>query len=238
MLSKVVTFDRLWSVVYKLKVKRTKKTLTLFIVGLLGVVFLINLFYLTFYSKAFVSSQSQLDPVLNVTVKVNITLLQCVIINSNIQTAQDMLFVLMRIVIPFVIMFVCSYILFKHVFKARRRIIRGRNQKRENFFTVAITFTNCAFLVFNLPITVYYIYEYYLKFSNTQLSFVGASQNNLLFIVAYLFSYLFTLCQFWIDLALNRVFRKEIFTFVKSLLPDGFNSVFSSTLNNPANTPK
>lgn len=223
--------------VYKFKVKRTKKTLTRLIVGLLGVVFLINLFYLTFYANTSVSSQSQLDPVLNVTVKVNITLLQCLAINSDIQTAQDMLYVIMRIVIPLVIMVVCSYILFKHVFKARRRIIRGRNQKRENFFTFAITLTNCAFFVFNLPITVYYVYYYYLKYSNTRISLVGSFQFNIFFIVAYLFSYLFTLCQFWIDLTLNRVFRKEIFTFVKSILPDRLNSVLSSTLNNSTNTP-
>ena len=224
--------------VYKFKVKRTKKTLTRLIVGLLGIVFLINLFYLTFYAKTSFSTQSKLDPVLNVTVKVNITLLQCMAINSDLQTAQDMVFVLMRIAIPLVIMIVCSYILFKHVLKARRRIIRGRNQKRENFFTFAITLTNCAFFVFNLPITVYYVYYYYLKFSNTELSFDGGFQFNLFFIVAYLFSYLFTLCQFWIDLALNRVFRKEIFTCVKSILLDGLDSMLSSILNNSANTPK
>ena len=222
--------------VYKLKVKRTKKTVTLLILGLLGVVFLINLFYVTFYAKTSFSTQSQLDPILNVTVKVNITLLQCLAINSDIQTAQDMLYVFMRIVIPLVIMVVCSYILFKHVFKARRSIIRGRNQKRENFFTVAITLSNCAFFVFNLPITVYYFYYYYLKYSNTQLSLVGSFQFNVFFVVAYLFSYLFTLCQFWIDLALNRVFRKEIFTFVKSIISLKLNRVFSETLNNSTNT--
>lgn len=198
------------------------------ILGIIGVVFIINLFYLTNYAKISVISQYQLDSVLNVRDSVNITQSDCLAISMDIHTAQDILFVFMRIILPLLLMIICSVILIKHVRESRRRVIHGRYQKRENYFTVAVTFTNVAFFVFNLPITFYYIVYYYLFYSKVSLSLLGGFQFNLFFVVAYLFSYLFsmfTLCQFWIDLALNRLFRNEIFAVFILLFPRLFNRV-------------
>lgn len=222
--------------VNKWKFKRTTKTLTLFILGVQGFVFLTNLVNVAYYAKASVGVQTQLDPVLNVSVKVNKTKLTCAVISKDMQTTQDILFVFMRIIIPMFTMIICSYYLIKHVLEVRRRIIRGRNQKRENHFTVAVAFTNVAFFVFNLPITVYYIIYYYIILSKVSLTFLGNVQFSLFFSVSYLFSYMFTLCQFWIDLAFNRIFRKEIFAAVFFLLPKKFNRVASETPNRSINT--
>ena len=201
-----------------------------------GIVFLINLFNVAYYAKVSVGVQSQLDPVLNVSVKVNKTILTCTVISKDIQTAQDIVFMFIRILIPMFIMIICSYYLIKHVLEVRRRIIHGRNQKRENLFTVAVTFTNVAFFVFNLPITVYYIIYYCITLLKIFLPYLGNVQFSLFFRVAYLFSYMFTLCQFWIDLAFNRIFRKEIFAAAFFLIPKKFNRVASETRNRSINT--
>ena len=200
-----------------------------------GIVFIINLFYLTNYASVSVITQSQFDPLLNVSVSVNITKKNCIAINKDIQLAQDMIHVVMRIILPVFIMFVCSYTLIKHVLNVRRTIIRERNQKRENRFTVAVAFSNFAFLFFNLPVTVYYFILYYFTLSKITLSPLTGAQFNLFCTVANLFSCMFTLGQFWIDLAFNRLFRKEIFDFIIFVYTRRFNRVESETQNRSNN---
>lgn len=215
----VITFDRLWSIIFanKLKIKRTLKTVTILILGLQTLVFLVNLFYLTYYLRVSTSAQSVFDPALNKNVYTNVTVSQCVITSTDIQTAQDLLHVIMRIVLPLLIMIVCSVVLVRHIREAKKKVISGRNQKRELHFTVAVALINGAFFAFNAPITIYYIIYYYIRFSGVTLSFLGNFQFTLFFTVAYLFSYMFTLCQFWVDLALNRLFRGEILAVFSAL---------------------
>ena len=138
----------------------------------------------------------------------------CVQANSSIVFAQDMIFVIMRIIIPFIIMVICNVFLVKHISKTRKAVIRGREKKRENSFTMTVSIMNGCYLICNISVVVYYFILYYLRFSKTSLPSPTYYRINLYGTCAILFSYIFTLFQFLIDMFFNKVFRKEIFSLI------------------------
>lgn len=207
-----MTFDRLWSVYLenKLKIKRNKKTVTILIFIVLGFVFVVDQVYMAYYV------QNQRYPVyvfnktLNKSQLVFITVATCVQNNKTLVVAQDMMFVLMRVIVPFIIMVFCNFILIKHIRESRKRVIRGRNQKKENSFTLAVAIMNGSFLFFNIWVIPYFIIVYYSTFSGITLASVPYAISLFYGTCAILISYLFTLSQFLIDMIFNKVFRKEI----------------------------
>ena len=208
----MLTFDRLWNVFLenKIKIKRSKKTVTIFILIILGFVFLVDQLHMVYYVQNSKTTTLVFNSTLNKTVSVVQTITVCVQPNSQVVLAQDMVFVIMRIALPFAIMFVCDVILVIHIRKSRKRIIHGRKEKKEHNFTKAVTIMNGSFLACNIGVVVYYIIVYYLRFSGTSFSIVASYINSLFGTCAILLSYIFTLSQFLIDMIFNKIFRKEI----------------------------
>ena len=154
---------------------------------------------------------SVFNATLNINVSVYLTVAICTQPNSQLVLAQDIMFVIMRIILPFVIMFVCSVILIIHIRRSRKRIVHGRDEKRERSFTISVAIMNGSFLACNIGVVAYYIILYYLKFSSITISLVPFYINALFGTCAILLSYIFTLSQFFIDMIFNKIFRKEIF---------------------------
>jgi hypothetical protein len=195
----------------RLGIKRCKKNITILILIVISLVFVISQVNMLYYAI------STRYPVFNTTLNkytfINNTLV-CTQSNLDILFIQDMIFVLMRIILPFVIMVSCNVFLVKHISKTRKLVIRGRKQKREHSFTIAVSIMNASFLVCNIGVAVYYVVIYYLAFSGDSMP----SRPYNIFIMfgscATLFSYIFTFSEFFIDMFFNKVFRKEIYSLI------------------------
>lgn len=194
----------------KIRIKRTKVTVTILILIVLGFVLVVDQVNMAYYlanNKLFVPV---FNKTLNRTLYVGISVASCTQSNSNLVLAQDLIYVSMRILLPFIIMVVCNVILIKHIRKSRNRVIRGRNERKEQSFTKAVAIMNVSFIICNIGVVAYYIIVYYLKFSGNKLGQVPTYINSLYGTCAILVSYIFTLSQFFVDIIFNKVFRKEI----------------------------
>ena len=173
-------------------------------------VFLVSQVYMLFYAQNFVYSTSILNETLNITLIIRTNVTACNQANSNIVLAQDMIYVIMRILLPFIIMVICNVILVNYIRNRRKAIIRGRVAKREYNFTIVVSIINGSFLFCNISVVIYYILAYYMKFLDISLPLVPRYINSLFGTCAILFSYIFTLSEFFIDLIFNKVFRKKM----------------------------
>ena len=210
----------------RLGIKRNKKNITIWILIVIGFVFVICQIYMLYYVKSI--DYPVFNTTLNKYVLINNTLV-CVQTNTNIVLVQDLIFILMQIILPFVIMVICNVVLVKHINKTRRVVIRGRNQKREHSFTIAVSIMNGSFLVCNIGVVVYYFIVYFLIFLRTPLNSHSNDIFTLYGICSIFFSYIFTFSEFFIDMFFNKVFRKEIFTLIRFFIR--FKSVTTSRCN-------
>ena len=207
-----MTFDRLWSVYLenKLKIKRTKKTVSILILIVLCFVFIVDQVYMTYYVQNINYPVLVYNKTLNKSVSVIIPVPFCLQNNAQILLAQNLIFLIMRIILPFIIIAVCNFILIKHIHSSRRRVTRGRNQRKENSLTFTVAIMNGSFLICNLGLIPYNIIVYYSTFSGVSLAKVPYNINSLYGTCASLLSYLFTLSQFFLDMIFNKIFRKEM----------------------------
>lgn len=208
----MLTFDRLWSVYLenKLGIKRNKITVTFFILMILTFVFLVDQLYMAYYVQNTRTPYSVFNKALNKTVTAYKITAVCVQYNSDLVLAQDLVFLVMRILLPFIIMTVCNAVLISHIRKSRQRIVHGRDEKKERSFTMAVVIMNVWFLVCNIGAVVYFIVFYYMKFTGLSWPLVPFYINSLYGACATLLSYVFTLSQFFIDMIFNKIFRKEM----------------------------
>jgi len=207
-----MTFDRLWSVYLenKLKIKRNKKTVTILILIVITFVFAIDQIYLAYYVQNFNYPILVFNQTLNKSVIVIIIVGICNQKNQQISQAQDMIFVIMRIILPFIIMAICNSILINHIRQSRKRVIRGRNERKNHSFTLSVAIMNGSFLIFNIGVTVYYIIFYYNYYSRNSFGNVGNTILSFYGNCSIILSYFFILCQFLVDMIFNKIFRKEI----------------------------
>jgi hypothetical protein len=210
----------------RLGIKRNKKNVTILILIVISFVFGVCQIYILYYARSV--AYPVFNTTLNKYVFINNTLV-CTQNNKNIVIAQDLIFVLMRIIFPFVIMVICNVVLVKHINKTRRVVIRGRKQKREHSFTIAVSIINGSFLVFNIDVVVYYFIFYFLYFSGNQMPVRPYYIFTFYGLCANLFSYIFTFSEFFIDMFFNKVFRKEIFTLIRFFIR--FKTVTTSRCN-------
>ena len=225
----MITFDRLWMMYLenKLGIKRNKKNITILILIVLSFVFVISQVNMLYYAISV--AYPVFNTTLNKRVYYNDTLV-CTQANLNILIAQDFIFVLMRIILPFVIMVICNVVLVKHISKTRRAVIHGRKQKREHSFTIAVSIMNGSFLVFNIGVVVYYLIVYFLYFSRISFSLISSYSIFTLYgSFVILFSYIFTFSEFFIDMFFNKVFRKEIYSLLRLFIR--FKTVTTSRCN-------
>ena len=168
----------------------------------------------------------------NTTVIIRKPITVCYQSNPDIVLVQDMIFMIMRIILPFIIMFICNIILVNHISRTRHVVIRGRKEKREKNFTLSVSIMNGSFLICNVALVIYNIIFYYLKFSGASWAFIPFYINYLFGTCATVLSYIFTLSQFFIDLVFNKVFRKQVISLLMYLTRFRFRIVFSTNRRN------
>lgn len=207
-----MTFDRLWSVYLenKLKIKRNKRTVTILIFIVLSFVFTVDQIYMVYYVQNTRFPVLVFNQTLNKSYYAIINIAVCVQINSQIILAQNLIIIIMRIILPFIIMVACNFILINHIRKSRNRVIRGRNEKKNHSFTLSVAIMNAFFLMTNIEVVIYYIIYYYIFFNNISTQTVSFAIISLYGTCSIILSYLFPISQFLIDMIFNKIFRKEI----------------------------
>ena len=207
-----MAFDRLWSVYLenKLKIKRNKKNVMIFILIVLSFVFIVDQVYMLYFVKNIKYPLVVYNMTLNKSLIVVINLPICTQTDSNIILAQNLISIIMRIVLPFIIMIVCNIILINHIRKSRNRVIRGRNEKKNNNFTFSVIIMNAYFIICNIEVVVYFIIFYYNVYGGGPIKNVPYYIFTLYGTCSILLSYFFTISQFLVDIIFNKVFRKEI----------------------------
>lgn len=111
-----------------------------------------------------------------------------------------------RLLIPFILMIICSFFLTQSVFRLRRRILENflPNQNRNYVKDIRLALTSISFNIFyivlNLPISILYLFtktSAYAVFIGLNIFFLSYSINFYLIFVA------------------NSLFRAEFFNFLK-----------------------
>jgi hypothetical protein len=197
----------------KLNIKRTKKSITILILIVLGFVFAVSQIHLLYYQQIYQIYKPAFDATLNKTVFTIINDSTCARLNDNIGFAQDIIYLMMRIVLPFIIMVICNVILFNYIRNRRKVVIDENKEKREKGFTINVAIMNGIFLACNIPVVFYYIMFYYFQFSTATIEvFPLVSYYSLILfgLCSILLSYIFIFSQFFIDMIFNKEFRKEI----------------------------
>lgn len=152
---------------------------------------------------------------LNQTEEIETVYLKCFSTNKQLKLAQELAYLTIRVLLPFVIMIACSILLVVHVNTARRRsvvvhmIMWSQHNRRKKKLTLAVCFVNVSFVLFNL--------SYVLAIVLTKLTINLNSSDDtyrerlvVFYGLSVLFSYVFTLVQFWFDFVFNRLFRRVI----------------------------
>lgn len=194
----------------KLNIKRSKTTVTILILIVFSFVFLLSQVNLIIYQRNVASVISVFNETLNKTVSIRVSFLICEQANPKIVLAQDMIYIIMRIILPFVIMVVCNTILINYIRRSRQVLANSLRERKEQSFTLVVAIMNMSFLVCNIAVIVYYVMLYYYSFTGTILDIVPFYTNKIFGTSAILFSYIFTFSQFFIDFIFNKVFRHEI----------------------------
>lgn len=213
-----MTFDRFWSIYLgnSLRIQRDKISLTILISITFGFVLLTNSITFNIYAFFYDSIINNAPSIVNGT-SVNYTIVTrgfCAALSPTWTTAQQILFGLIRTIIPFLIMLGLNVTIVKHIFESRKRIAQlSRAQKRENNFTRAVVLMNGTFLVISFPQFVAVLLNIIFTYSGYPPSSYSPFQISLFRKIALLLSYTFTLVQFWFDLILNSIFKKEIYDF-------------------------
>lgn len=203
--------------------------------AVLAFVFVVDQIYMAYFVQNSKVPRAVFNKTLNRTVVVISVTASCVQPNTNLVLSQDIMFVIMRIILPFIIMVGCNVILIRHIRESRNRVIRDRKEKKEHSFTKAVAIMNGSFLACNIGVVVYYIIYYSLRFSGAQWPFLSVVIFSLYGTCAILLSYMFTLSQFIIDMIFNKVFRKEILHVVFFLTRQRNDVEPSRTNNSNAN---
>lgn len=206
----MIAFDRLWSVYLSTKFKFTlnKLHLTGIILVMLLFVACMNIFQFWTYSSTITYE--------------NITYVTCRLpsVPRNIAFIQDIMISITRSVLPFFLIAILSIVLIIKVRQAKKRSCwsssspSSLSQLRELRFTIAVCFINGWFLLLNLPFLGVFLQAYVLRAVMPKRTQLVQSQLSLFSDISVLFCYAFTLLEFWRDLVFNRIFRKEIATFV------------------------
>jgi hypothetical protein len=194
----------------KLKIKRGKTTVTILILIVFSLVFLVSQVHLIIYQRNVIFLTSVFNETLNQTVSIRARILICEQANPKIVLAQDMIYIIMRIILPFVIMVVCNTVLINYISKSRQVLVSSLRERKEQNFTLVVAIMNMSFLVCNIAVIVYYFMLYYYSFTGSILDIVPFYINKIFGTSVILFSYIFTFSQFFIDFIFNKVFRKEI----------------------------
>ena len=217
----MIALDRFWSIYLAQKVKFTinKLHLTIFICVMFFSVACMNIphFWVVAYPSEIPDPNNANDTII---------VSNCYSLTDFVYI-QDLMFILVRSIVPFILIAFVSLLLILKIRATKKNISpsssnshlnstatptnagHSASKKREMRFTIAVCFINGSFIFLNLIMFIYLIISYSV-FDRSPLLQV---QILLLGTIGKLLSFMFTLFEFWRDLLLNRLFRKEVFDF-------------------------
>lgn len=141
--------------------------------------------------------------------------------NKVLSTVSDMLNLLMRYYIPFMVLLVTNGLIVKHFIDQRKRLKFKKWNKGTKNFLISITIINTLFLILYLPSSISFllIYTQFIEISSESLSYSMVDFFNL----GLTISYLNNTVPFFAHLAFNRIFRNELIKSVQKLF--GFKHI-------------
>lgn len=203
-----MSLDRFMNVflLRRFRIRRDKAKISYLILAVIVALLVINTCNLGHYLDAVNSTLA--------TNQTNLTLIMVCTASRELQLASDIISVLMRTLIPASVMAAIDVVLIRHVKKLKDRLFVCRSQKSEFHFTVSVVLINGAFFFLNFPLSVSLILQNVLinpsSSSSSSLSRVQTAEFNFYTTLASIFAFLFQTLEFFINMCLNRIFRKEI----------------------------
>lgn len=223
-----------------IQIKRNRTTLSVLIVSVLVALFVGNIFNFWIDNLQLSNSVFVFNATLNRTVRVVVSnYTRCGHLDSRLRNSQDLVYGVIRVMMPFALMVASSVPLCAYIDRLRNRTVNHSNttpsQRRENGFTLSACFINGVFLVLNTSyfVAVMVVSYYNLSGANASLGFRARVQLQSFQIFSELISYMFTVWHFWFDLAFNRAFRNEVVAFL--LLVSGNGHRIESEMSAGAN---
>jgi hypothetical protein len=159
----------------------------------------------------------------------------------DVSIARNVLTILFRVYIPFVVMFVMDVIVFKRLRQSRRRIgvsqMGQRKQSnqisiKEYNFIVSTLLMDLSFVVFYTPTAVHLA----ISLSTLFITYdsVTTAAVNLLYSCGILTAFLYSVLTFFLFFIFNRYFRNEVLTVLRinRLFPEMSQTVMESGSTN------
>ena len=136
--------------------------------------------------------------------------------DSSIVIASDFLLIIMRLYIPIFLMIVFNLFMIRIVIQKRKIALReNSNTRKENLFTISVIANDAFFLLFHLPVSIYFILydiNLYSGAINSDSSF--AANYNLFGNAVKDFSLSVQTFTFFIYLAFNKLYRREVLNLI------------------------
>lgn len=185
---------------------KSRKIISLVIFGLVLVFLLTNSANLFFEIKISTKNQTYLN-------KTNLIEIKQCTASKTVTLIRDTMGQLIRIYLPFSLMFIINIILIRILIKSKLNLRMDKSLRKEIHFSLSIVALNIMFLITSLPLSYFIIWlNVYPNGLDTVVKQVTYEMNYT--IAAYFLTFDYCL-QFLVNLVFNRIFRRE---FVKILI--------------------
>jgi hypothetical protein len=209
----ILSFDRVLSIVFSVKYKSIEgikyrwSCAAFTVIGLL-MVNLINSYYERIETKTTTSTSTTLGG--NVTITHKCTTPRSVGFLANMMTT------LTRTIMPFALMITFNMMLIYSLRTRKRKMSQqwrnnqNNNNRKEFNFAVPIIALNSLFLLINTPLMLYQLSEFLLNVDSDE----HKARMNLYRIVGHYFNFAYSAMAFLFNTALNKLFRRELCSFL------------------------
>ena len=198
-LSVMATFDRMVSVTFPARITfiKDKKKLTWIATVLFGLILALSTPNLVFRLQNILTANGTLS-------------VQCVA-NTSITAFRDLIGLIVRFILPIALEFVLNIVLIYKLIKHRKSLNNTRDLTREYRFAFTIVVLNSLYFVCETPTFVITLYLNWTGYNQTNVALTRASAiaNFAFGLSLVLTSFRYT-CLFYVNLLLNKVFRREL----------------------------
>lgn len=211
----IITLDRFRSVVCpsRFGFMKNRLVLILMLASVFFVLMLVNLGHLWFYTVPVKTTVAEFNQTLNKTINKTTTSLLCTS-SAHLATATDVMNVLLRSYIPFVIMFTLNIMLTRKFLQSKKNLNTKSSMKKEYNFTMTVIGMNLTFFTLYTPWSVWYIINQIVINTPGLQSNVLSANLNLFQSFAFSIAYLNNSFSFILNLVFNSLFRGQIFNLV------------------------
>ena len=136
--------------------------------------------------------------------------------NSNIKFTSDLISVVLRNILPFLVMLILNIIMAKDLIQSKSKFEQKNGNKRELQFTFTIICMNLIFFILNTPLSVVFIIQNIYKL-NPSTSAVKLANIQLAYDVTLCVSFINNCLPFFINFAFNKLFKSEAILIIERL---------------------